>query len=93
MALRYIKNRIERSDIARRMVSGLSWSLASIVAARVIVLFAGIVVARIMGQELYGEFGMAKSTLNMLMIFGSAGLGLTATKYIAEYRKDNPQKT
>ena len=91
--IKYLKNRVGRSDIARRMVSGLSWSLASIVAARVIVLLAGIVVARIMGQELYGEFGMAKSTLNMLMIFGSAGLGLTATKYIAEYRKDNPQKT
>lgn len=88
-----IRNRINRSDIARRMISGLSWSLMCTVIARSIVLLSGIAVARVLGQELYGEFGMAKSTLNMLLIFGGAGLGVTATKHIAEYRKDNPQKT
>lgn len=86
------KQQILRSDIAKRMFSGVSWTLLGTVFAKLSLLVAGIIVARILGQELYGEFGMAKSTMSMLMVFGSAGLGITATKYIAEFRVGQPEK-
>ena len=35
---------------------------------------------------------MVRSTINMFVAFGSAGLGLTATKYISEYRFSNKAK-
>lgn len=89
--IRRFKQNVSGSDIGQRMVSGISWSLAGTICAKLLLMIANIVVARIMGKEMYGEFGMAKSTLNMLMIFGSAGLGITATKYIAEYRNNHPQ--
>ena len=30
---------------------------------------------------------MVRSTINMFIVLGSAGLGVTSTKYIAEYRE------
>ena len=71
-----------------RMASGAFWSFTGTALAKFIVLVAGIWCARILGQEEYGELGMIRSTINMFAVFGFAGLGLTATKYISEYKKD-----
>jgi O-antigen/teichoic acid export membrane protein len=43
-----------------------------------------ILVARILGKEAFGEFGLIRSTASMFVTFSSFGMGLTATKYIAE---------
>lgn len=84
-----IKNIIEKiqtSDIGQRMASGAFWSFTGNALGKVVVLIAGIVCAHILSKEQYGEFGMVRSTINMFVIFGTAGLGMTATKYIAEYK-------
>ena len=75
------------SDIARRMASGAFWSLLGSTVSKLLVLIAGILLAHILGKEDYGKFGMVKSTLGMFVVLGSFGLGVTATKFIAEYRK------
>lgn len=87
-----IKDKINSSDIARRMASGAIWTFTGTALAKLIVLVAGILCARILGKELYGEFGMVRSTINMFVVLGSAGLGMTATKYISEYRKDQKSR-
>ncbi|GHT14418.1 lipopolysaccharide biosynthesis protein [Bacteroidia bacterium] len=84
--------RIKNSDIGMRMAKGVFWSLAGTSIAKFIILVAGIVCARILGKEQYGEFGMVRSTINMFVVFGSVGLGLTASKYISEYREKDKQK-
>ena len=35
---------------------------------------------------------MVRSTINMFIVLGSAGLGVTSTKYIAEYREKQADK-
>ncbi len=35
--------------------------------------------------------GIVRSTINMFVIFGTAGLGITATKYISQYKKTDPE--
>lgn len=87
----HIKSRINASDLAKRMASGAFWSVLGSAGAKLMVVLAGIACARILGKEIYGQFGMVKSTIAMLMVFGNAGLGLTATKYIAEYRVTQKQ--
>ena len=47
-------------------------------------LLAGILIARLMGKDLYGEYGMIKNTLLYVAIISTFGLGITATKFIAE---------
>lgn len=81
-----IKSRILASDVTKRLTSGAIWSFTGTALAKLIVLIASIFCARILGKELFGEFGMVRSTINMFVVLGSAGLGITATKYIAEYK-------
>ena len=80
-------SRIMSSDIGHRMASGAFWSFTGTALARGIVLLAGIICAHVLGQEEYGEFNMVRSTVHLFVVFGVAGLGVTATKFISEYRK------
>jgi O-antigen/teichoic acid export membrane protein len=40
----------------------------------------------VLGREQFGQYGMVQSTVGMLGTFAGLGLGVTATKYVAEYR-------
>lgn len=79
-------NKVKSSDIGNRIASGAFWSFTGNAVAKVIVLIAGILCAHILTKDQYGEFAMVRSTIDMFVIFGTAGLGMTATKYIAEYK-------
>jgi len=56
------------------------------------ILLATIVVARILGKVRYGELGMIQSTVGMFAVLGGYGLGLTATKHVAELRRTDPAR-
>ena len=75
------------SNEGRRIAVGAFWSFTGTALAKFFVLVAGIFCARILGKQGYGEFGMVRSTISLFVTVGFAGLGLTATKYISEYRK------
>lgn len=68
------------------------WALLGNVLGKGLALIAGIVVARFLGNETYGEYGMIRNNLTMIATFSSLGLGYTATKFIAEC-KANVSKT
>ena len=68
------------------------WALLGNFLGKGLVLIAGIVVARFLGNESYGEYGMIRNNLTMIAIFSSLGLGYTATKFIAEGKIHNPEQ-
>lgn len=80
--------KVKSTDLGKRMASGAFWSFSGTAVAKALVLVAGIICAKILSKDEYGQFGMVRSTINMFVVFGSAGMGMTATKYISEYRKD-----
>ena len=84
--------RVQTSSISRRMGNGLMWSFSGTAIAKLLTLIVGIVCAHILQKEAYGEFSMVRSTINMFIVLGSAGLGVTSTKYIAEYKERKSQK-
>ncbi len=87
------KQMLMQSNVGRRMASGTIWVFAGTVASQALTLLAGIILARyILDKEGYGQYGMVKSTINMFMIVGSAGMGMMATKYIAEYKSQNKER-
>lgn len=53
-------------------------------------LFAGILIARFLGKELYGEYGVVKTTMFYIASFATLGLGVTSTKYIATLLNSKP---
>ncbi len=84
--------RIKSSDIGKRMASGAMWSFTGTALAKFIVLLAGIACAHVLGKQEYGQFGMVRSTISLFVVFGFAGMGLTATKFIAQYRKSQKER-
>lgn len=55
-----------------------------------LLLVAGIIIARLLGKDLYGEYGLVKTTMFQIAAFSTFGLGYTSTKFIAEYVSVNP---
>ncbi|NOZ40854.1 MAG: oligosaccharide flippase family protein [Planctomycetes bacterium] len=66
--------------------------MAGAVISRGLMLVASILVARMLGKTVYGELGMIRSTVGMFGVFAGFGLGLTATKHVAEFRESDPER-
>lgn len=84
--------KIEASDVGSRLARGAFWSIAGLVISRGLMLGATVLVTRMLGQTVYGELGMIQSTVGMFGAFSGFGLGLTATKYVAEFRQSDPER-
>jgi O-antigen/teichoic acid export membrane protein len=91
-----IKNRIiekiKTSPLLYRLAKGAFWSLAGTITTRVFSMATTIFIARILGKENYGAYGMVQSTLGMFGLFAGFAMGETMTKYVAELREKNPGK-
>ncbi len=90
--LRQYLDRIEASPLGYRLARGAFWSLTGNIMGRGLNLIASVVVARILGKVGFGELGIIQSTVGMFGVFAGFGLGMTATKYVAEYREKDPEK-
>lgn len=78
-------NRLRQSSLAKDSF----WAVLGSVIGKGLALVAGILIARFLGKEIYGEYGLLKNTLVYLAIVSTFGFGYTATKYVAEYKEDN----
>ena len=65
------------------------WAMSGNVIGYGLLLFAGIIIARYLGKDVYGEYGLVKSTMFYLGSFASFGLSITATKYVAQIKESN----
>jgi O-antigen/teichoic acid export membrane protein len=81
---RPVLNRVQQSPIGKRIASGTFWSVAGNGFGKMFTFIAMVLVARILSKEAFGEFGLVRSTASMFVAFSGFGMGLTATKYIAE---------
>lgn len=84
--------RIEVSPIGYRLAKGAFWSLFGALLSKGLGLLSFILVARMLGKVGFGELGIIQSTVGMFGVFAGFGLGLTSTKYVAEFRKKDPAK-
>lgn len=75
-----------------RLAWGAFWSLAGAVASQGSILAASVMTARILGTVGFGELAIINSTLGMFGVFAGCGLGMTATKYVAEFRIMDPAR-
>lgn len=88
-----VVERCRRSPTGMRFVRGAFWSMAGVFLSRGLMMAAWVLVARILGKSAYGEFGVVRSTVDMFTTFAGFGLGLTATKHVAEFRFKDHAKT
>jgi O-antigen/teichoic acid export membrane protein len=78
--------------VRRRFSSAIAWNILASVVSRAMVLLAAIVCARYLGKDGYGRFGIVQTTANMVASLASLGLGMTATRYIADLREHDRER-
>lgn len=66
------------------------WAIIGNISLRGLGLLGSIFVARILGSEIFGEYGAIKNTIVSIAIFSTFGLGYTATKFVADLSVDKP---
>jgi O-antigen/teichoic acid export membrane protein len=80
-------------SIARHFAIGAFWALVGAVVSRGLTLASSVVAGRLLGTTGFGEIGMIQSTQGLFGVVAGAGLGLAATKFVAEYRSSDPART
>jgi len=79
-------------SLRARVVHGAAWAVIGAVAPNAVGLLVSMVTARILGREGLGALGVVQSTVGMFGVISGIGLGLTATKYVAELRIADPPR-
>jgi O-antigen/teichoic acid export membrane protein len=77
-------------SVERRFATGVAWSLGATMASQGLRMIAAIMTARLLGRVGMGELGIVLSTVGAFGVFAGFGLGVTATKYVAELRSTDP---
>lgn len=78
--------------LGRRLARGAFWCLAGALIARGSNFLAGVLAARLLGRDDFGRLGIVQSTIGMFGTIAGLGLGVMATKYIAEHRAGDPER-
>ena len=68
------------------------WSLASAVVARGANVVVLMICAHLLAQEKLGELAIVQSTVGLFGSLAGLGLGMTTTKFLAQYRSKDPAK-
>jgi O-antigen/teichoic acid export membrane protein len=91
-ALHPLYERIKASPLGYRLAKGAFWSLSGSMLTRGLGLLSAILVGRMLGKKEYGELGIIQNTIGMFGALAGCGMGLTANKYVAEFRSTDPAR-
>ena len=93
LAVRILAARLDGNSLGARLARGTFWGLAGAVISKSLALVGSVWVARMLGVEDFGALGVVLGTVGMFGTFAGLALGLTATKYVAEFRLKDQAKT
>jgi len=84
--------RIKNSPLSYRLARGAFWSLTGSLISRGLGLLSAVLVGRMLGKDGYGELGIIQNTIGMFGTLAGFGMGLTANKYVAEFKRTDPSR-
>lgn len=90
--LKPVLDRLDASPIGKRIAGGMFWSLLGTVIAKGFAWMSLVLVARLLGKEMFGEFGFVRNTAMALVAFSGAGMGLTVMKHIPELLESDKER-
>lgn len=85
LSINRILDNVKSSQLAKDSL----WAVLGNGLGYAFLLVVGIIIARFLGKDVYGEYGMVKSTMLYIAGFATMGIGVTSTKYISEYLQKN----
>lgn len=83
---------VKFSPETKRVLKGSFWNIIGNVFSRILMMGASILIARWLGVEVFGKWGVIRSTTSMFAILMGFGIGVTATKHLAVYRDESPKR-
>jgi Polysaccharide biosynthesis protein len=83
---------VPSDSVAMHFAIGAFWALVGAVVLRGLTLASSVLAGRLLGTTGFGEVGMIQSTQGLFGIVAGTGLGLAATKFIAESLRPIPQE-
>ncbi len=76
----------EPGSLGARFQHGISWNVTGAVFTHGTNFLTSIIIANLIGREAFGKFGIVQSTLLTFAGVAQIATGITATKYVAEFR-------
>jgi len=86
------KERVLASPLGGRLARGAFWSLVGTTLSKGCSTISWIVVGRMLGKESFGELNMVQNTVGVFGAAAGLGMGMAAAKYVAEYRRTDPER-
>lgn len=65
------------------------WTLLGNALGKGLTVLGGIIIAKLLGKDIFGEYGLLRNTLLLIAIFSTMGLGYTSTIHVAKYKQTN----
>lgn len=81
---------LRHSSVVRRIATGAAWSVTASIFSRAMAFVMSVVVVRLLGNESFGRFGIISGTVATFAVVGTLGLGVAATKLVAQNRSKDP---
>ncbi|MFW5841536.1 MAG: oligosaccharide flippase family protein, partial [Planctomycetota bacterium] len=87
-----IRARVSPGTTAGRVARSSFWSLAGSFCVQALTLVAIALAARILGPDGLGRFSLLQATMTMFVGLVGMGMAMTATKFISEFRRNDPDR-
>jgi O-antigen/teichoic acid export membrane protein len=82
----------ETGSLRARFQHGITWNVTGAVLNNGANFLTNIAIANLLGREIFGQYGMIQSTLSTFVGVAYAAGGITATKYVAEFRSRDKER-
>lgn len=79
---------ILRQKFNSKLFKDSFWALFGNSIGKVLALLLGIILANLLDSEDFGKYGLIKNSLFYLSICSTFGLGITGTRYVAQYKEE-----
>jgi len=90
--LREFSSSAESGSLRARFQHGVSWNVTGAILNNGANFLTNIAIANLLGREIFGQYGMIQSTLSTFVGVAYAAGGITATKYVAEFRFSDKER-
>jgi O-antigen/teichoic acid export membrane protein len=81
-----------RGGLRARLRTGIAWNVVAAASTQGAVFVANLTLANLLGRHAFGEYAMLQSTVVTLAAIAQVSTGYTATKYVAEFRRHDPER-
>lgn len=82
-----------KSPLFIRLAHGALWGFLTASSARIFALISSFFIARLLGRIGFGEWGIIQTTIGMFGVLSGLGIGITATKFVAQLKSQDPHRT